>query len=127
MECWSGGRWTARRHQHTCHKANAQGWCATCGSILLLCICFSGLICVRSLTPAPPVHPPSTHSQELGRFNALLTIIRSSLINLGKAVKGLALMSADLDEVGRALVDGKVSGRGMGTTGAGGVWLGRVA
>lgn len=46
--------------------------------------------------------------QELIRFNALLTIIRSSLINLGKAVKGLALMSSDLDKVGRALFDGKV-------------------
>ncbi len=30
-----------------------------------------------------PVHTP----QELVRFNALLTIIRASLINLGKAVK----------------------------------------
>jgi len=46
--------------------------------------------------------------QELGRFNNLLTIIRASLVNLGKAVKGLALMSAELDGVGRALFDGKV-------------------
>jgi dynein heavy chain len=46
--------------------------------------------------------------QELGRFNGLLTVIRSTLISLGKAVKGLALMSAELDAVGRALFDGKV-------------------
>lgn len=46
--------------------------------------------------------------QELGRFNVLITIIRSSLVNLGKAVKGLALMSADLDAVGRSLFDGKI-------------------
>ncbi len=46
--------------------------------------------------------------QELGRFNGLLTIIRNSLINLGKAVKGLALMSQELDAVGRALFNGKV-------------------
>lgn len=46
--------------------------------------------------------------QELGRFNNLLTIIRNSLINLGKAVKGLALMSEELDRAGRALFDGKV-------------------
>ncbi|KAF5833110.1 DNAH7 protein [Dunaliella salina] len=48
--------------------------------------------------------------QELNRFNNLLTVIRSTLINLGKAVKGLALMSAELDQVGRALFDGKVPG-----------------
>ncbi|KAG2424724.1 hypothetical protein HXX76_014300 [Chlamydomonas incerta] len=47
-------------------------------------------------------------AQELGRFNALLTVIRSSLQNLGKAVRGLALMSGELDGVGRALYDGKV-------------------
>ncbi|KAG2490029.1 hypothetical protein HYH03_011494 [Edaphochlamys debaryana] len=47
-------------------------------------------------------------AQELVRFNNLLTVVRSSLQNLGKAVKGLALMSAELDAVGRALFDGKV-------------------
>lgn len=46
--------------------------------------------------------------QELERFNNLLTLIRSSLVNLGKAVKGLALMSTELDQVGRSLYDGKV-------------------
>ena len=51
---------------------------------------------------------PHSILQECGRFNNLLTLIRNSLINLGKAVKGLALMSADLDQVGRALFDGKV-------------------
>eukprot|EP00803_Ostreobium_quekettii_P008971 evm.model.scf_437EXC.8 EVM.evm.TU.scf_437EXC.8 scf_437EXC:34649-40478(-) len=46
--------------------------------------------------------------QELGRFNILLSVIRSSLTNLGKAVKGLALMSAELDRVGRSLFLGTV-------------------
>ncbi|MEW5299251.1 MAG: hypothetical protein WDW36_002284 [Sanguina aurantia] len=46
--------------------------------------------------------------QELGRFNVLILAITSYLVNLGKAVKGLALMSAELDQVGRALFDGKV-------------------
>jgi dynein heavy chain len=46
--------------------------------------------------------------QELGRCNNLLTRVRSSLVNLGKAVKGLALMSADLDAMGAALFNGKV-------------------
>jgi dynein heavy chain, axonemal len=47
-------------------------------------------------------------TQELGRVNVLLTVIRNSLVNLGKAVKGLVLMSDELDKVGKALYDGKV-------------------
>ena len=47
-------------------------------------------------------------TQELGRVNALLRVIRGSLANLGKAVKGLVLMSDELDAVGKALYDGKV-------------------
>jgi len=35
--------------------------------------------------------------------NGLLQVIRNSLVNLGKAVKGLVLMSEDLDHVGRGL------------------------
>lgn len=46
--------------------------------------------------------------QELGRFNALLTVVRSSLVALDQACKGLSLMSSELDAVGRALFDGKV-------------------
>lgn len=36
----------------------------------------------------------------MGRFNGLLSLVRTSLISLGKAVKGLALMSSELDAVG---------------------------
>ncbi len=46
--------------------------------------------------------------QEVQRVNSLLTVVCSSLTDLGKAVRGLALMSADLDAVGRSLFDGKV-------------------
>lgn len=49
-------------------------------------------------------------TQELGRVNILLTVIRDSLVNLGKAVKGLLLMSEELDMVGKALYDGKLPG-----------------
>jgi dynein heavy chain len=51
--------------------------------------------------------------QELVRFNALLSIMRSSLLSLGQAIQGLALMSSDLDALGRALFDGKVGGGEM--------------
>mmetsp|Transcript_6703 Transcript_6703/g.27190 ORF Transcript_6703/g.27190 Transcript_6703/m.27190 type:complete len:4341 (+) Transcript_6703:132-13154(+) len=47
-------------------------------------------------------------TQELVRVNALLAVVRTSLTNLGKAVKGLVLMSDELDQVGKALYDGKV-------------------
>ena len=47
-------------------------------------------------------------TQELGRVNVLLSVIRSSLVDLQKAVKGLVLMSAELEAVGRAMYDGKV-------------------
>lgn len=46
--------------------------------------------------------------QEVQRVNSLLSVVRNSLTDLRKAVKGLALMSADLDAVGKALFDGKV-------------------
>jgi dynein heavy chain len=46
--------------------------------------------------------------QELGRFNSLLSVMRGTLLSLDQACKGLALMSAELDALGRALFDGKV-------------------
>ncbi|GAX82307.1 hypothetical protein CEUSTIGMA_g9736.t1 [Chlamydomonas eustigma] len=46
--------------------------------------------------------------QELGRVNVLLKIIRSSLMDLSKAVKGLVVMSGELEKVGTALQGGKV-------------------
>lgn len=46
--------------------------------------------------------------QEVQRVNSLLSVMRNSLTDLGKAVRGLALMSSDLDALGRALFDGKV-------------------
>eukprot|EP00961_Rhodomonas_salina_P063759 857225-Rhodomonas_salina.14 len=47
-------------------------------------------------------------AQELIRYNALIEAIRSSLSNLRKALKGLIVMSADLEQVVQALNTGKV-------------------
>ena len=47
-------------------------------------------------------------TQELVRFNRLLEIVHASLKNLQKALKGLVLMSGDLEAVGNAMFDGKV-------------------
>ncbi len=46
--------------------------------------------------------------QELGRANVLLGVVRSSLQELRKAVRGLVVMSASLEQVAAALLSGKV-------------------
>jgi len=45
-------------------------------------------------------------TQELLRFNNLLRVIRSSLVSVVKAIKGLVVMSADLETLGNALYYG---------------------
>jgi dynein heavy chain, axonemal len=47
-------------------------------------------------------------TQELLRFNHLLVAVRSSLINLSKAVKGVVVMSEELETMGNAMVNGRV-------------------
>jgi dynein heavy chain len=44
--------------------------------------------------------------QELIRFNRLTVIVRSSLANLKKAIKGLVVMDADLESLANALMTG---------------------
>lgn len=47
-------------------------------------------------------------NQELTRFNKLIKVVRSSLFDIKKALKGLILMSPQLEAAAKSLFDGKV-------------------
>jgi dynein heavy chain len=53
-------------------------------------------------------------TQELVRFNRLLTVIHDTLADLKKAIKGLVVMNADLEAIGNAMYLGQVPAAWMG-------------
>jgi hypothetical protein len=60
--------------------------------------------------PPPPsrLANPLTSSQECLRYNRLIAVMASSLSSVQKALKGLVVMSTELDEMGTSLFNQKV-------------------
>jgi len=48
------------------------------------------------------------HSQETDRFNELIVLVRRSLVDLGKAIKGLVVMSSQLEDIFNAFLVQKI-------------------
>lgn len=46
--------------------------------------------------------------QELIRYNRLLEVMASSLVNLKKGLKGLVVLSEDLEKLGNSIFDNQV-------------------
>lgn len=85
----------------TCNQGSSNGD-GPCSSLLPASMCWLGCCC-----------PVFSHVQ-IERYNALLVQVRRSCAELVKGIKGLVVMSADLDEVRRGQGQG-LRGSGCGT------------
>jgi len=54
------------------------------------------------------------HGQELDRFNVLVNGIKTSLVTLGQAIKGLVVMSAVMEEMFNCFINQKIPGNWAG-------------
>ena len=61
-----------------------------------------------SSSPPLPVCCSPSPLQEASRFNNLVTVLRRSLAELARALKGLAVMSAELEAMSTALLHNQV-------------------
>lgn len=77
--------------------------------------------CLSAPPPLPVCSFPSP-LQEASRFNNLVSVLRRSLAELARALKGLAVMSAELEAMSTALLNNQV--RMVGAKGGKGVAAG---
>jgi len=65
----------------------------------------------KAMNKYPVVYNESMNTvllQEMKRFNSLTEVVRSSLVNVVKAIKGLVVMNADLEKMFNSMLVGKV-------------------
>lgn len=79
---------------------------AYCNQIYFLKI-FNVVLYVASLYEVMP-NVNTFSILQIVRYNALLTTIKSSLTELQKGIRGLVMMSADLEETFNCIFDGRV-------------------
>ena len=69
------------------------------------------LTCLQVIKKYPVTYNETMNTvlrQELIRYNRLIKVVRASLFNLRKAIKGLVVMSSELEEVFDSMLIGRV-------------------